>query len=64
VDVYDSVAQAWVVRGVPAAEAIVLALAPQQAAVVVRVPAGAPVELRGRVLFAGGRAIDYDYTTA
>ena len=64
VDVYDSVVQAWVVRGVPAVEAIVLALAPQQAAVVVRVPAGAPVELRGRVLFAGGRAIDYDYTTA
>ena len=59
VDVYDSVAQAWVARGAPEADAVVLTLAPQQAAVVVRVPAGAKEELRGRVLFAGGRAIDF-----
>ena len=35
------------------------ALAAHPRAVVVRVPAGAKEELRGRVLFAGGRAIDF-----
>jgi hypothetical protein len=58
-DVYDSVAQSWVARGLPDSDPVVLTLSPQQAAVIVRVPAGAAEEKRGRLLYAGGRVIDF-----